>query len=314
MARHLNEVARDLIHGLNCYCCPSNSDKERSPIELGPVPPTLPEERPAAEEAAAVQREAVEATKSLTGEGSSSAGRRALIEDITPPALRITIQSIDFSEFQEWGARIRRWIDDPQEPNCHITKSTLTWQQLADKGFTFRRGERTSLGDIDPDKMDITIPGNVSRFYAGSNDDITCTWDGFTAEGAIALCTIKRQKGCIAPPISQVTQALYTRDHAIDGLRYVFVRTVVNQETLDFVQLELYTEAYGLEWPSWVPRAWDIGTPQCDALLGTRIGKVVGYLILGAFDRGTRRIKRIYTWPSMSGSSVNFRFDLEVIG
>ena len=316
MTRRLNKFASTIIHGLNCCCCLGSSDSKRSSFELESVLPPPPEEERFAvtEGIVAVQIEAPEATERIAAEGSSSARRRALIEDTTPTALQTTVQTINFSEFQERGAWIRRWIEDPQEPDCHITKSTLTWQQLAGMGYSFRRKNTTNLGDIDPDEVDITIPGNVSRFYICSDDDLTCMWDGFTGEGAIAMSTIQRQKGCSAPPISQVTQAIYTRHHAIDGLRYVFVRTVVNEETRDFVQLQLYTEAHELEWPSWVPRAWDVGTPQYDALLGTRIGKVVGYLVLGAVNRGTRRIKQIYTWPSMSVNSVNFRFDIEVIG
>lgn len=316
MARRLSNFTDALIHGLNCCCCLSSSDSERNSIELDPVPPPPPEEErfAVAEGTVAVQIEAAETTERIEAEGSSSARTRPLIEDITPTAPQTTVQTINFSEFQERGARIRRWIEDPQEPNCHITKSTLTWQQIEEMGYSFRQQDTTGLGDIDPNEVNITIPGNLSRFHACSDDDLTCMWDGYTAEGAIAISTIHREQGCSVPQISQVTQAIYTRYHAIDGLRYVFVRTVVNEETFAFVQRQLYTEAHGLQWPNWGPQAWDIGTPQYDALLGTRIGKVVAYLVLGAFDRGTRRIKQIYTWPSMSGYAVNFRFGIEIIG
>ncbi|KAJ5665713.1 uncharacterized protein N7477_008161 [Penicillium maclennaniae] len=307
MARRLSEFAGTLIHGLNCCCCLSGPDSERSSIELNPMMVPLPSED---NSIVADETPATETIERISFEGSSSTKERALIEDITPNALPTTVQ---LSEFQERGAQIRRWIDDPQEHNCHISKSTLTWPQLAEMGYSLRESDTTTLGDLDPHRVDVPIPGNVSRFYACSNGNSTCVWDGFAGEGAIALNTIKRQKGSPAPQISQITQAIYTRHHAIDRLRYVFVRNVVNEETLDFVQHQLYTEAHGPKWPHWVPRAWKVGTPRYDALLGTRIGKVVGYLVLGAFDRGTRRIKQIYTWPSMSGSSVNFRFDIEVI-
>ncbi|KAJ6108035.1 hypothetical protein N7523_009358 [Penicillium sp. IBT 18751x] len=307
MARRLSEFAGTLIHGLNCCCCLSSPGSDRGSIELNPMMVPLPSEESFN---VAVESTATETIERIASEGSSSAGRPVLIEDITPNALPTTVQ---LSEFQKRGTQIRRWIDNPQEPHCHISKTTLTWPQLADMGFSLRESDTTTLGDLDPHRVDVPIPGNVSHFYACSNGNLTCVWDGFAGEGAIALNTIKRQKGCTAPHISEITQAIYTRHHAIDRLRYVFVRNVVNEETLEFVQHHLYTEAHGPKWPHWVPRAWKVGTPRYDALLGTRIGKVVGYLVLGAFDRGTRRIKQIYTWPSMSGSSVNLRFDIEVI-
>lgn len=47
-------------------------------------------------------------------------------------------------------------------------------------------------------------------------------------------------------------------------------------------------------------------------LLGTRIGKLVAYIVLGAFDRGTRRIRQVVVWHSPS-YYAHMRVDLELI-
>lgn len=60
---------------------------------------------------------------------------------------------------------------------------------------------------------------------------------------------------------------------------------------------------------------WEYGTPDYKALLATRIGKIVVYLLLGGSERGTRRIARIVTWfdiNEMNGSrNLQMRFDIE---
>lgn len=92
---------------------------------------------------------------------------------------------------------------------------------------------------------------------------------------------------------------------SLDSLRHVFVTTVINHDTNGFITQELYRGRPILE-----PQAWHIGSPAYDALLGTRIGMVVAYLVLGAYERGARRIKSITIWPDTSGCP-NLRFDIE---
>ncbi|KAJ5988540.1 hypothetical protein N7481_003750 [Penicillium waksmanii] len=80
-------------------------------------------------------------------------------------------------------------------------------------------------------------------------------------------------------------QALYTRNFEMHTLRHVYVQHVVNAETNPFVRRGLYTEKTRprLAWPKQEPETWDYRTPEYDGLLGSRIGKVVAYLVLGAF-------------------------------
>jgi hypothetical protein len=139
-------------------------------------------------------------------------------------------------------------------------------------------------------------------------------WIGHTGPGMITLDQIERNEDYGAPYISQITQPLYKSNFDLDGLRYVFVTNVKNKETLQFIKRQLYNEANtGLTWPDDIAQPWEIGTSEYDALLGTRLGKMVAYFLLGAFGRGTRRIQRIVTWPARVGGFANLRFDVGVV-
>lgn len=104
------------------------------------------------------------------------------------------------------------------------------------------------------------------------------------------------------------------RDFHIDTLRHVFFENVQNLETAPFVRRALYTEENNLSWPRKSPQTWEYGTPEYDGLLGSRLGKIVGYLVLGAFPRGTRRITQIVTWaadPENHDRRLQIRFDID---
>lgn len=93
----------------------------------------------------------------------------------------------------------------------------------------------------------------------------------------------------------------------MEGLEWVFIMSVINTQALTYIQDDLY----GGNW-EWEPdsglRNWYFGTPQYDALKGTRIGKMVSNLVLGGFSRSTRRVRQIITWPIEI--VVNMRLDM----
>lgn len=97
--------------------------------------------------------------------------------------------------------------------------------------------------------------------------------------------------------------------------------TVINPETVGFIQTQLYSEDNGLIWAVFKsdvdledPETWAHGTPEYDALLGTRIGKLISYIVLGGFERGSFRIAQVVTWPSwLLGARANMRFDNEPV-
>lgn len=143
-------------------------------------------------------------------------------------------------------------------------------------------------------------------------------WIGDTGPGVIVLGAISRKENSNAPPIAQLAQAFYTRNFEMHTLRHVFVQYVVNNETNPFIRRCLYTEQARpeLKWPKEEPEIWEYNTPEYDGILGSRIGKNVAYLALGAFPRGTRRISQIVTWaadPSIYDNRLQMRFDIGLI-
>lgn len=109
------------------------------------------------------------------------------------------------------------------------------------------------------------------------------------------------------PPISEVAKALYENSFALDGLKHIFVHNIHNYETRSCL------EKYILPNHPPVPDSGSLilSRLESDAILGSRIGKVVAYFVLGAFERGTRRIERIVFFQDKNGRHL--RFDFETI-
>jgi hypothetical protein len=97
----------------------------------------------------------------------------------------------------------------------------------------------------------------------------------------------------------------------MSDLRYIVLNNVVNLDTGELIRSKLYSELNGLQWPDERPMSWTLGTPEFDSLLSTRMGKLVAYIILGAFPQGNRQIDRIVTWPGALG--IHMRFDIGVV-
>ncbi|KXG47613.1 uncharacterized protein PGRI_014830 [Penicillium griseofulvum] len=112
---------------------------------------------------------------------------------------------------------------------------------------------------------------------------------------------------------AQIAQAVYKDEHPIEDLKYVFQCSIINPETMLFVQKSLYVADNGLGWPDDRLRVWEEGCAEYQALLGTRLAKGVVHLVLGAFPRGTRRIARIVTWGGRYIPYIQMRFDIEKV-
>lgn len=231
-----------------------------------------------------------------------------------------------YGKCQQAGARIRRWMDDENEPLCPIEPCMLTFgtfletypdahpiPHVPDVAF---KEQICALGL--PNEWDNPVEGSIFRRWAFEEEDQGLVWHGSTGPGFIIIEEIQRTDKT-APPTSHIAQAFYERNFALTGprgLKTIFVSTVLEDETDLFVRNFLYTAEAGLDWeagPPAEPQTWTYGTREFDGLLGTRIGKSVAYIILGAFPRGTRRIVRIITWPQELGAHVHMRFDIEEI-
>ncbi|KAJ5390764.1 uncharacterized protein N7496_001832 [Penicillium cataractarum] len=230
-----------------------------------------------------------------------------------------------FEEFQAAGSVRQTWIENPSVP-CPITRSELTVQHLLDLGWSiqdrepyldwFEVNEIRGL-DVPQDPEDPTgrLEDFDYRFEEWSGQG--AKWIGWTGPRLLVVSDIERTLDSTSPPIAEVTKIVYERAFDIDGLKYVFFQNVVNKQTQAFIKRLLYTtERLGYTWYDRPGdhRVWERNSPEYQALLGTRIGKIVLYLILASYLRGSRRITRIVTYHIAGSMTVNIRFDIETLG
>lgn len=227
---------------------------------------------------------------------------------------------MDFEAIYEYqgheytGQTLQRWINDPSFSalqECKIQRSQLKlhhlqhllyqgeppYHPLQVQDFGVKRLEgwsKLSIIELDPHGLPPRERINV--------------WQGLTAPGILVIEEIKRKHG---PYMSEISQAVYENSFPLESLKQVFMLDVENVDTVQFVSQRLYTTLNGLEWPDETIRYWEYGTPEFKGLLGTKIGKVVAHFVLGAFERGTRRIVRIGT--SFMFDFLQMRFDIEEI-
>lgn len=240
--------------------------------------------------------------------------------DHIPGQLRPTAK---YGQLQRDGAQRREWMEDAGKPGCFVERATLTFDAFRQQYPVDDPIETPFLGDdLTSQAVQLGLPGDnpeVDGMYHLYR--IECfrliTWHGMIGPGVLVLDNIERPPSSSAPVVSEISQALYQRHCDMESLKHVFVTSIVNEGTLAFITKRLYSAANGLSWQigiedvDAIPRTWEYGTAEYDALLGTRIGKTIAYLVLGAFERGTRHVARIVSWPGDRGASAYLRFDIE---
>ncbi|KAJ5677095.1 uncharacterized protein N7477_002728 [Penicillium maclennaniae] len=230
------------------------------------------------------------------------------------------------------GAQIRRWIDDPNEPGCHIHPSTLTFARVrqVSKLKIVRRNIRVMLREpFDavglPNEWVSPVPRgrSVYRHIKIDNSETDMGLNAWIGPGVFHIEELRnpeRNRNIPLeddrPPMSQIIQVMYEKFFPKSSLRYIFVTEVVNTRTFDLIKRTLYP-TNNMEWPRrmvrrYIPSTWAFGTLEYDALIATPIGRTISYLVLGAYPRGTYRIGRIVTWPC-SPIAAHMRFDIEAI-
>jgi hypothetical protein len=228
-----------------------------------------------------------------------------------------------FEEFQVAGSLRQAWMEDPSVP-CPITLSNLTSQDLVNQGWRFQYRQPPLGLELD-DIQGLDLPYDPSDPTGGLEDlnyaydemmGQGARWCGYTGPGVIFLLDVERTPDSNAPPISDLTKFVYEQTFNIDGLKYVFVQNIINRQTQAFIYNILYTnERLGYTWGDHPgdQRIWERNSPVYQALLGTRIGKIVSYLLLASYPRGTRRIARVVTYRIDDLMSIHMRFDIEKI-
>lgn len=206
------------------------------------------------------------------------------------------------------------WLTYPTQP-CPIHQSTLTFRDLSRSPIYLI--DEKSDGPLPP-ACEMNYPEDVKgaeqndlRHYVVERDSPRHEWKGITAPGVLIVENIQRQK--TDPPrtgfnMSEVSMAIYNHRFNPNTLQYVVFAHVTNEETL-FVGRGLYD----LHRPSTDTQIWDYDSPEYQRLLGTRLGKLTAYMLLGAFERGSRRIARVVTWTNPSFGTPWVRFDIQVV-
>ncbi|CAG8097414.1 unnamed protein product [Penicillium olsonii] len=244
--------------------------------------------------------------------------------------------TLKYGDQQKAGLLLQQWLepveDSPVTKECPIKASTLALKDLTmferldvefdlkpsalpqierylddlkTKGPEDGRWHKFSLEELDTKKYD-----PKDRDFNAESRRIN-VWEGQTGPGVLVIEEIKRKSG---PYSSEISRAIYENDFPVETLEYIYMVDVQEEGTLQFVKEQLYTASNGVvEQDEEITERyeWEYGSPEFEGLLGTRLGAHVARLLLGAFERGTRRIQRIRTWYAFQ--EVQMQFIIEAV-
>lgn len=241
---------------------------------------------------------------------SNSSGRSETDEQSDGSDQEINIIQVSTSS-KEHGSQRRRWMEDSNEPGCFINYPPLDHESLV-INYELDWPVKNVKTDVILESQELCLDPSLDYIeYAYTCDAFL--WSGYIARGAIVIEELRREKRLKGPYMSQVSYALYTSNYSIESLKHVYVSSVDEYDTYPLIQQYIYGQTNQLTWPDSGEQTWDIARDAdvFDMLIGTRIGKLVSYLVLGGFDRGTRSIARIVTRPSRGENAIHMRFDIE---
>ncbi|KAJ5992750.1 hypothetical protein N7451_008474 [Penicillium sp. IBT 35674x] len=263
------------------------------------------------------------------------------LEPVVPPAAPAQgsrlgrISSGDWEEkdaskpresLRERGIQMARWIEDPKAPGCPISESKMTSKEILEhtEGIKLNNPDYKTLGQTEitmylpPPEVLPRAHGDYRRAIIDSLNFMCYT---VMSKYVIVLENIWRDPMGRAnyPYISDAVICMHRELYGTNEmLRYIIASVVVNPQTQSYVKNLLYPggwhtipqyeggekEGNSKAKPDYFAR----GTPQFQELLGTRIGRTVGAILLSGFPRGTRRITGIHVWVCAGG--LQFRFDI----
>lgn len=222
-----------------------------------------------------------------------------------------------YGEKQENGSLLQNAINDPSMPVARLNESkpVLTIQELESRGYTLVYSGMTLDDEYKPPLKEAGCGSENLRHFgisAPRTSGTALVFQGYIGTGYLILEDIKRGPG--HPYISDLARAVYQESFDINSLACIFVHDVLNMDTVKFAGPTLYGKEptpyiHVPEEEEYVMKTWKYDSDEYHALLGTEVGKVIAYLVLEAFPRGTQRIIQIVTWIRMS--TLNMRFDVE---
>lgn len=226
-----------------------------------------------------------------------------------------------YPEFEPQGDSLRRWMEGADKPQCPIPMTTLTVADIDPNVWHVACNPKslTSKWEYWADIFGLTVDDPASnqepiyRFQSVVKIKGEFTyWIGRTGPGVIFMDNIKRSQNPTNFYMSEFAKAFYESHLPLESLKYVFVTTVIQKETVPFIRDHIYKSREGLRFPPKEPQTWESPSPEFCGILGTPIGKVVATFVLCAYGQGVKRIPRIVTFHSGEDwSEYNLRFDIE---
>lgn len=231
--------------------------------------------------------------------------------DESPAPTDMTAQLL---EMRQAGCAILQWLSNP-DVACPIPRITLTLGNLNTQFWNVNQRLVNDLpgGYREEDMEALGLPTRPFRHInmeawrdMGPNEsaEFLGCWKGRAAPGVLFIEHIVRRKW--GPWSAELCKVAYEQVAELSTLKSIFVCHIMNTNTRPQVR-EIA--------PMPESKLFICGTPGYQTLLGTRIGKVVAYFILGAFGQGVKRIPRIEIWYiGQRHDILQMRFDLEDIG
>ncbi|KAJ5383127.1 hypothetical protein N7517_001038 [Penicillium concentricum] len=228
-------------------------------------------------------------------------------------------------EFHRKGTEYQEWIADPTLGGC---RCGLSRRSLSDLFNNNNKREKflcpenhfdNPPASIRDDLDELGFSTNTYRFrytrlavhgFDENGYKMESQYRQSFAKGVIISECIFRYTG---PHWSSIAIAQYKFDHPIDTLKYLYFTNVQNNETLPYVQEILYPR-HDVDWPKFseiAKQVWEYGTDEYKEILGTKLGRAAARLVIGAWDRGTHRIARVFTLGREH--NIHLRFDIEPI-
>lgn len=238
------------------------------------------------------------------------------------PPLPFRDANLAIDEAQALGRRVIQQIDGAPHRITGPAAMSLTSSQQ----HCFQRDPvNTTSTDLNDHEQDFIIPSNPQlpprtaeswiqwTYFEQDNDGDLVHYIGNYAPGIISLSVLFRRQDIhhSVPHVSNLAILAYqTEYHTLKDLQHIFVENVKNGQTLGIVMDFLFPDWLdGEDPPAMQMRSFAYGTDEYAALLGSRIGRTVAYMVLGGFASGSRRIIRINIYRT-DEDYMWMRFDL----
>lgn len=229
--------------------------------------------------------------------------------------------SLRYPEFELLGDRLRRWIENADEPGCRIPKTTFGISDIDDRTWRVQSYPEFLDHQWDAWAYSMDLPVDVQgidqdpSYHSQSVLKFTgepSYWMGRSGPGVVFLDNIRRIVGSTDPYMSEYTKAFYEMHFPLESLKHVVMTTILQVETRHLLADRVYQSSEGLSFSCKEPLTWEPPSPGFCAILGTPIGKVVGAFVLGAYGQGVKRIARIVSFRTGQNlTDFNLRFDIE---